>query len=100
EYLSMEKVANLPTFLKVKHLIFYFLGEAPCEEILSLLSTLSYFVIKKEGDELVKVFMPLSISEFLYFSNLWVKEDIITDKEREGLIFQLKGYIPECFSSI
>ncbi len=97
EYLTKEDLANLPSFLKVKHLIFHFHTEGSCEELLKLIPNLNLFVVKASPNNHYELYYPCSISEFLYYSNVWMKRGIFSGDEIEGILLQLKSLIPECF---
>jgi len=97
ELLSQEEKAELPSFLKAKHLILIFYLKGTCEELISLLSLFpNNYVLKKE--DFYQIFTPFSISEALIFL-LKLKEGVLRDTA-EKILENIKIFFPECFGEI
>ncbi|MFN3568199.1 MAG: hypothetical protein ACK4UR_04725 [Caldimicrobium sp.] len=100
EFLRKEDLSNLPSYLKVKHFVFTFHTIGECEAIMEVLSTINYFLIKKHKTGWFELYIPLSISEFLYFSYLWKERDFFKEGNLSTLTDQLKALMPDCFEKI
>lgn len=100
EFLSKEEIVRFPSYLKVKHLVFNYEVKGSCEEVLGLVSTVSFYVIKRLKENFYKLHLPLNISEFLYYSSLWVKRGYFLSMEIEGVLNQLRSLFPDCFGKI
>ncbi len=97
EFLEETEKKELPAYLKAKHIVLVFKISGNCEELISLLPELSFYVLQREKKE-YHVWAPLSISEFVLFS-LKLKEKTGL-QEVENLFQQIKAIFPECFGEI
>ncbi|MFN4132059.1 MAG: hypothetical protein ACK4GE_03155 [Caldimicrobium sp.] len=100
ELLSKEEMTKFPPYLKVKHFIFHYKVNGTCEGVLSFISTINFYVMKRLKDNLYEIYFPLNISEFLYYSNLWVKREYFLPMEIDTILNQLKSLLPDCFERI
>ncbi|MFN3921508.1 MAG: hypothetical protein ACK4K4_03815, partial [Caldimicrobium sp.] len=100
ELLFKEEMTKFPPYLKVKHFIFHYKVKGNCEGVLSFISTINFHVIKRLKDNLYEIYFPLNISEFLYYSNLWVKKEYFLPIEIDTILNQLKSLLPDCFERI
>lgn len=98
--LSSKEKAELPPYLKVKHYILPFHLKGTCEESIAILPELSLYAIKKLKDGLYEVFVPLSISEFMYLSQKLSAKKVLEEKELEAIVNQLKSFFPDCFGEL
>ncbi len=98
--LSSRDKAELPPYLKVKHIIMPFHLKGGCEEIISLLPDISHYALRRIKESLYEVYFPLSISEFVYFSQRLVERKIFKKIEIEALQNQLKSLFPDCFGEL
>ncbi len=95
--LSNREKAALPPYLKAKHFILPFYFKGNCEEILSLLPEVSLYALKREKVELYEVYIPLSISEFMFLSQKLLEKKILKKIEIDAMIYQLKSLFSDCF---
>ena len=72
--------------------------EGTCEEVVSLLPELNFYVLQK-GKDKYSVWAPLSISEFVVFS-LKLKEKPGIEEKVGEILQKLKVIFPECFGEI
>lgn len=98
--LTSREKAELPPYLKVRHFILPFHFKGSCEEILSILPEVSLYALKRVKEGLYELYVPLSISEFMYFSQRLLDKKVFKKMEIEGLINQLKALFPDCFGEI
>lgn len=95
--LTLKEKAELPPYLKVKHLILIFQLTGTCEEILRCVPYLGLYALKRWGESKYELFAPLSISDFVYLSQEMEKRGLIERIVLEVLMKQLKGLFPDCF---
>lgn len=100
EVLSKKDLINYSPYIKVKHFVFCFKTLGECDEIMNILSTINYFLLKKQKENMYELYIPLNISEFLYYSHLWRVRKIFKEAELSALINQLKALMPDCFEKV
>ena len=99
DYLTEEKKAKLPAFLKAKHQILTFKIKGTCKDLFWMAPDfINPWCIKKE-EEFLEVYTCFSISEFVLFSLKIKKIEKVKDQV-EGLIESIKALFPECFGEI
>ncbi|MEZ0343782.1 MAG: hypothetical protein ABWJ99_03110 [Caldimicrobium sp.] len=97
QLLTSKEKAELPPYLKVKHFILPFHLKGTCEEIIAILPEISLYAFKKLKEGLYEVFLPLSISEFMYLSQKFSERKVLKKLEVEAIVNQLKSLFPDCF---
>ncbi|MGC8871978.1 MAG: hypothetical protein ACP5QC_03755 [Caldimicrobium sp.] len=100
QFLSSKEKASLPSYLKVKHIILTFHIKGGCEELLLILPEISLYALRRIKEGLYEIYVPLSISEFMYFSQRLLEKKILNKVEIDPLINQLKSFFPDCFIEI
>jgi len=98
ELLEEKEKAELPAYLKVKHLPLVFSLTGSCEEIIRLLPLLSLYALKKSKKD-YQVFFSFSISEFMVLVPELKKIKELRE-EVESLIESLKVLFPDCFGEL
>ena len=96
--LDEEEKAELPAYLKVKHLPLTFSISGTCEEVIKLLPLLSIYALKKEKEK-YSIFVTLSISEFMILAQD-LKEIKALRERVESIIESLKVLFPDCFGEV
>lgn len=97
--LTLKEKAELPPYLKVKHIILHFLITGKCEEILKVVNYLQLFTIADRGDK-VELYVPQSLSDFVYLSQEFHRRRFFEPLVLEVLMKQLRGLFPDCFGEI
>jgi hypothetical protein len=98
ELLAEEEKAELPAYLKVKHLPLVFTLSGRCEKIINILPLLSIYTLRKEKKG-YQVFFSLAISEFVVLA-LELKKIKKLREKIDSLLESLKILFPDCFGEL
>lgn len=99
QQLTLKDKAELPPYLKVKHIILIFLVTGRCEEILRVVNFLQLFTVADRGHK-VELYTPLCLSDFVYLSREFERRGLFDPMILEVINRQLKGLFPDCFGEI
>jgi hypothetical protein len=95
--MEASQKAELPPFLKVRHIVFPFHFKGICEELMGVLPELTLYALRRVKEGLYEIYAPLSISEMIYLTQRLTTKKILKKIEAQALTNQLKSLFPDCF---
>jgi len=97
ELLGSEKKLTFPPYIKVRHFIVPLHLKGSCDELIILLSEITLYALRRVKEGLYEAYLPLSISEIVYYLQRLVEKKFLKKIESEALLNQLKSLFPDCF---